>query len=156
VKTLGLVAYPDGDVKLEPVNRPKLGDNRYAPHDVLCEVRYCGICGSGVHRWKVDKTGIKSVPRKVVIGHEIVSVVKDVGVEVTRVKPGDRVGHEIVTSFCSYCKPCREGRYNICLQRTPMDGRTHCVTGGGFTRHAGWPEQQLHRLPNAIGRRRQC
>lgn len=153
MKTLGLVAYPDGEVKLETVEPPELGENPYAPHDVLCEVQYCGICGSDVHRWKSDKTGVKSVPSKVVIGHEIVSVVKDVGSQVTKVKPGDRVVHEIVTSFCGYCKTCREGRFNICLERQPMEGRAHFVTGGGFTKYVVWPEQQLHPLPGNIDTR---
>src|SRR5665647_2191298 len=72
----GLVAYPNGDIKLEEVPVPTLGDNPYAPHDVLLEVQYCGICGSDIHKWKADKKGVKTSPKKVVVGHEIVSVVK--------------------------------------------------------------------------------
>ncbi|KJS81173.1 MAG: hypothetical protein JM58_17665 [Peptococcaceae bacterium BICA1-8] len=143
----GLVAYPNGEIKLEQVPVPKLGENPYAPHDVLVEVKYCGICGSDIHRWKADKTGVKTSPRKVVVGHEIVSVVKEVGSKVTRVKPGDRVVHEIITFYCGHCPNCREGRYNICNTLEPMEGRAHFVTGGGFAKYTVWPEQQLHKLP---------
>ena len=46
-----LVSHPSGELKLEEVPVPELGSNRYAPHDVLCEVEYCGICGSDIHKW---------------------------------------------------------------------------------------------------------
>jgi 2-desacetyl-2-hydroxyethyl bacteriochlorophyllide A dehydrogenase len=151
MKTMvGLVSYPGGEIRLEEVPVPELGKNRFAPHDVLVEVTYCGICGSDIHRWKADKTGVKTVSKKVVVGHEIVSVVREVGEKVTRVKPGDRVVHEIVTFYCGYCPACREGRYNICNVIPPMEGRAHFVTGGGFARYTMWPEQQLHKLPDVI------
>lgn len=146
----GIVAYPNGDIRLENTEVPELGKNPYAPHDVLCEVQYCGICGSDVHRWKADKTGVKTSPRRVVVGHEIVSIVKAVGSAVTTVKPGDRVVHEIVTFYCGHCKNCNDGRYNICLNIPPMEGRAHFVTGGGFAKYTVWPEYQLHKLPDSI------
>lgn len=149
----GIVAYPNGDLKLEEVDVPQLGKNPYAPHDVLCEVEYCGICGSDIHRWKADKTGVKTSPRKVVVGHEIVSVVKEIGPAVTTVKPGDRVVHEIVTFYCGHCPACLEGKFNICNTIPPMEGRAHFVTGGGFAKYTVWPEFQLHKLPDHISPR---
>ncbi len=145
-----LVSHPSGDLKLEEVPVPELGHNRYAPHDVLCEVEYCGICGSDIHKWGADKTGVKTTSRAVVAGHEIVSVVKAVGKEVTTVKPGERVVHEIVTMYCGRCPACLEGRFNICNTLPPMEGRAHFVTGGGFATYTVWPEWQLHVLPDAI------
>ena len=115
-----IVAYPDGQMKLEDFRVPELGKNPYAPHDVLCQVEYCGICGSDIHRWKEDKKGVKTSPRRMVAGHEIVSRVIAVGEKVTTVKVGDRVVHEIVTNFCGHCPACREGRYNICNVLPPM------------------------------------
>jgi len=64
----GLVSHPNGDLALSEVPVPKIGENVYAPRDVLLEVKYCGICGSDIHRWKADKTGVKFAPRKVVSG----------------------------------------------------------------------------------------
>ena len=146
----GLVAYPSGKLELETVPVPELGKNPYAPHDVLCEVQYCGICGSDIHNWKGDKKGVQTSPHKVVVGHEIVSIVKEVGPAVTTVKPGDRVVHEIVTFYCGHCPACLEGRYNICNTILPMEGRAHFVTGGGFAKYTVWPEYQLHVLPDSI------
>ena len=146
----GIIAYPNGDLELETVPVPTLGNNPYAPHDVLCEVEYCGICGSDIHRWNADKTGVKTSPRKVVVGHEIVSVVKEIGPAVKNVKVGDRVIHEIVTFYCGRCPNCLEGKFNICNTIAPMEGRAHFVTGGGFAKYTVWPEFQLHKLPDNI------
>lgn len=148
-----VVQHPDGSIKLEDVRIPELGSNPFAPHDVLCEVEYTGICGSDIHKWIAtdeDKAGMKNPPNPVVAGHEIVSKVKEIGEKVTHVKPGDRVVHEIVTFYCGHCPACLEGRFNICNTITPMQGRAHYVTGGGFARYTIWPEQQLHVLPDGI------
>jgi L-iditol 2-dehydrogenase len=146
----GLVGYPSGDIRLEEVAVPKIGDNPYSPHDVLVEVQYCGICGSDIHRWKADKTGVKTAPRKIVMGHEIVSVVKEIGPLVKTVSPGDRVVHEIVTFYCGHCPNCLQGKFNICNTLPPMEGRAHFVTGGGFAKYTVWPDRQLHKLPETI------
>lgn len=153
-KMTGLVQHPDGEMRLQEVPVPQLGSNPFAPNDVLVEVQYCGICGSDIHKWLTsDKKGLKNPPKPVVAGHEIVSVVKEIGPEVTRVKPGDRVVHEIVTFYCGHCAACREGRYNICNNLAPMEGRAHYMTGGAFAPYTVWPEQQLHKLPDSIGSR---
>ena len=149
----GLVLSPDGSVALKEVPIPILGNNRFSPHDVLVEVEYCGICGSDIHKWVSGAKGVKNPGREVVGGHEIVSTVKEVGSEVTRVRPGDRVVHEIVTFYCGHCPACREGRYNICNTIPPMEGRAHYVTGGGFARYTVWPERQLHVLPDSVSSR---
>ena len=151
-----VVSHPDGAIRLEEVPVPDLGDNPFAPFDVLCEVEYTGICGSDIHKWLAtdeEKEDVKNPPAPVVAGHEIVSVVKAVGDEVTAVKPGDRVVHEIVTFYCGHCPACREGRFNICNTIPPMQGRAHYVTGGGFAKYTMWPERQLHVLPDGIGSR---
>jgi len=146
----GLVSYPNGEIKLESVPVPKIGDNPYSPEDCLIEVEYCGICGSDIHKWNEDKTGVKMSPRKVVMGHEIVGKIIETGAKVNRFKAGDRVVCEIVTFYCGYCAACREGRYNICNTLAPMEGRAHYVTGGGFAKYTVWPQKQLHKLPDNI------
>lgn len=146
----GLVAYPNGEIKLEEVPVPKLGDNPYAPDDVLIEVEYCGICGSDIHKWKADKTGVQTSPRKVVVGHELCGIVKEAGPAVKNIKVGDRVICEIVTFYCGRCVNCKEGRFHICNTLPPMEGRAHFVTGGGFAKYTVWPAKHCHKLPDNI------
>lgn len=151
---LGLVTYPNGDIKLEKVPVPRLDGNPYSPKDVIIEVEYCGICGSDIHKWgSKDKKDIKNPPKKVVQGHEIVGIVKEIGKDVTKFVPGDRVVCEIVTFYCGHCPACLEGRFNICNTLEPMAGRAHYVTGGGFAKYTVWPEQQLHKIPDNISSR---
>ena len=106
----GLVFFPDGDIRLEEVPVPRIGDNPFSPRDVLVEVEACGICGSDIHKWLSEKADVKNPARPVVGGHEIVSVVRSVGPEVKTVKPGDRVVHEIVTFYCGTCPACKRAR----------------------------------------------
>ncbi|MBW2148413.1 MAG: alcohol dehydrogenase catalytic domain-containing protein [Deltaproteobacteria bacterium] len=56
MKTMkGLVSCPAGELRLDDVPVPRVGENPFAPNDVVLEVLYCGICGSDIHRWKADK-----------------------------------------------------------------------------------------------------
>ena len=59
-----VVQHPDVSIKLEDARIPELGNNPFAPHDVLCEVEYTGICGSDIHKWIAtdeDKAVMKSL-----------------------------------------------------------------------------------------------
>src|SRR5689334_23293465 len=59
------------------------------PHDVLIQIRYCGVCHTDIHFVRND-WGISIYP--MIPGHEIVGVVSDVGAEVQKFKPGDIAG----------------------------------------------------------------
>ena len=147
----GLVLFSDGSYALKEMPEPELGRNVYAPHDVLIEVAYCGICGSDVHKWEdSDKKGVSSPTSAVVTGHEIVGTVKAVGREVTDVKVGDRVVCELVTFYCGRCINCKTGRINICCNMPSMQQRAHYVTGGGYARNTVWPAKHVHVLPPGI------
>lgn len=96
----GLVLYPDGQFRLQEVLEPKIVQNPFAPHDVLIEVAYCGICGSDIHKWKekeIDRKGVKGPSKAIVSGHEMSGTVMEFGSAVTDFKPGDWLGGEIVT-----------------------------------------------------------
>lgn len=72
-----------GQFSLDPeMPRPKLGET-----DVLVKVRFCGICGSDLHLYQ--NTG--HAEKTPVLGHEISGRVEEIGKQVTKVKPGDRV-----------------------------------------------------------------
>jgi L-iditol 2-dehydrogenase len=147
----GLVLYPDGSYKLQDVPEPKIGQNVYAPKDVIIEVEYCGICGSDIHKWlDTDKEGIKGPSKATVTGHEITGVIVDKGPEVENVQIGDRVVCEIVVFYCGQCINCKQGRINICANMKAADQRAHYVTGGGFAKYVAWPADHVHKLPDSI------
>ena len=63
---------------LENVPEPKVGIN-----DVLIRVHKTGICGTDVHIYKWDSWAAKTIPVPMVIGHEFVGEIVEVGSNVS-------------------------------------------------------------------------
>ena len=101
-----LVFHGIGDARLEERPLPRL----QAPTDALVRVTLSSICTSDLHILN------GSVPRArpgVILGHEFVGEVAEVGTEVRRVRPGQRVSVNVET-FCGQCFFCRQGFVNNC------------------------------------------
>lgn len=127
-----IVFHGPHDVRVETVPDPTLRDRRAA----LVRVTRASICGSDLHL--VHGT-VPSEPG-VVIGHEAVGVVEEVGAEVRRVRKGDRVIVPGVVG-CGDCEPCRRGYPVGCvtfLQK--VYGFSHELPGG---------QAELIAVPNA-------
>lgn len=93
---------------LEDVPVPTIGIN-----DVLIRVRYTGICGTDVHIYHWDEWAQKTIPVPMVIGHEFVGEIVEVGSNVNDFHPGDIVsgeGHVV----CGRCRNCLAGRRHLC------------------------------------------
>jgi len=59
-----------------------------APHEVMVEIKVCGICTSELDMWEGKAKGLE-FPR--FIGHEVAGIVTEVGADVTSVSSGDHV-----------------------------------------------------------------
>ena len=95
---------------LEDVPVPQIGIN-----DVLIEVLRTGICGTDVHIYNWDAWAQKTVPVPLVIGHEFVGRIVEVGSNVKDFHPGDVVsgeGHVV----CGRCRNCLAGRRHLCME----------------------------------------
>ncbi|MBI5084411.1 MAG: L-threonine 3-dehydrogenase [Acidobacteria bacterium] len=93
---------------LEDVPEPQIGIN-----DVLIRVLKTGICGTDLHIYNWDDWAKKTIPVPMVVGHEFVGRVVDVGSNVTDFKAGDLVsgeGHVV----CGRCRNCMAGRRHLC------------------------------------------
>ncbi len=93
---------------LEDVPEPKVGVN-----DVLIKVDRTGICGTDVHIYKWDEWAKKTIPVPMVVGHEFVGEVVEVGSNVLDFHPGEVVsgeGHVV----CGRCRNCLAGRRHLC------------------------------------------
>lgn len=108
--------------------------------EVLLRVKACGICGSDVGAYK---TGMYEPG--IVIGHEIVAEVMEVGPEVEGWAPGDRVTVNGVIP-CGRCYFCRHGRPSLC-EEVLMPGVN---MNGGMATHMKAPAKGLHRLPDSV------
>ena len=96
------------DLRLQDETPRALG-----PTDVLLRLGAGGICGSDLHYYKEGRVGAFVVREPLVPGHEASGVVDQVGAQVTRVKPGDRVAIN-PSHACGRCDYCRGGRGNLC------------------------------------------
>jgi threonine 3-dehydrogenase len=93
---------------LVDVEVPKIGIN-----DVLIRVHRTGICGTDLHIYQWDDWAQKTIPVPLVIGHEFVGEIVEVGSNVVDFYPGDTVsgeGHVV----CGRCRNCLAGRRHLC------------------------------------------
>jgi threonine 3-dehydrogenase len=93
---------------LEEVPEPRIDIN-----DVKIRVLATGICGTDLHIYEWDAWAQKTIPVPLVIGHEFVGEIVEVGSNVTDFHPGDIVsgeGHVV----CGRCRNCLAGRRHLC------------------------------------------
>jgi threonine 3-dehydrogenase len=110
MKTMKALVKKKADVGLwlDEVPVPEIGIN-----DVLVQILRTGICGTDVHIYNWDAWSQKTVPVPMVIGHEFVGRVVDVGSNVKDFQRGDIVsgeGHVV----CGRCRNCLAGRRHLC------------------------------------------
>jgi threonine 3-dehydrogenase len=82
-------------------------------NDVLIRVHRTGICGTDLHIEAWDPWAAKTIRPPLVIGHEFVGEVVEVGSNVIGFAPGDLVsgeGHVV----CGRCRHCLAGQRHLC------------------------------------------
>jgi S-(hydroxymethyl)glutathione dehydrogenase/alcohol dehydrogenase len=78
-----VVFHKMGDISVDNVDDPRIEQ----PDDIILRITTTAICGSDLHIYD----GFIPQLRDMVLGHEFMGVVEEVGPAVTRVKKGDRV-----------------------------------------------------------------
>ena len=99
---------PNEGLDLESVPEPKT-----RPSDVLIKVSHTGICGTDLHIYKWDDWARKTVPVSLVVGHEFVGEIVEIGEDVKDFSVGEIVsgeGHVV----CGHCRNCMAGRRHLC------------------------------------------
>jgi len=93
---------------MEDVPEPRIGIN-----DVLIRVKRASICGTDVHIYNWDDWAQRTIAVPMVIGHEFVGEIVEVGSNVSDFFPGQIVsgeGHVV----CGRCRNCLAGRRQLC------------------------------------------
>jgi L-idonate 5-dehydrogenase len=72
-----------------------------------------GICGSDMHYFRHGRTGDFVVESPLVLGHEIAGEIVEIAAKATDLEVGDRVAVN-PSRWCGHCRPCKEGRPNLC------------------------------------------
>jgi (R,R)-butanediol dehydrogenase / meso-butanediol dehydrogenase / diacetyl reductase len=105
------VLHAVGELRVDekPVPEPR-------PGEVLIRVAVCGVCGSDATEFG---RGLVLAQPPVTLGHEFTGTVEAVGAGVS----SPAVGATVVCGAgvaCGECKPCREGRTNLCRSYTTL------------------------------------
>ncbi|MFN3209477.1 MAG: L-threonine 3-dehydrogenase [Roseovarius sp.] len=131
---------PEPGLWMEHVPVPEPG-----PSDVLIRVRKSAICGTDVHIWKWDEFSAKTVPVPMVVGHEFVGEIVDMGPAATKYRIGQRVsgeGHIV----CGACRNCRAGRGHLCRNTKGVGVNRP----GSFAEYLCIPEANVVPIPEDI------
>ena len=131
--------------KLEVVTRrfPPL-----QPSEAIVRVEFAGVCGTDIALFSGDYP----VPLPLVLGHEMVGEVVEVGSEDCRTWIGKRVTAEINNTCRAYnreafCAACRRGLSNHCIERTVVGIINY---DGAYAQYVRVPILNLHSLPDTI------
>ncbi|MDR1519217.1 MAG: zinc-binding dehydrogenase [Planctomycetota bacterium] len=139
MKALVKYAAGPGNMEIREVPEPEAG-----PGQAKIEVREAGICGSDLHIYHSDIAIPVRPP--VTVGHEFSGVIAAVGEGVEGWKPGDRVVSETAYHYCGICDYCREGFYNLCVERRTLG----YWFNGVFAAYTAVPAARLHRIPDNV------
>src|SRR5215218_9094295 len=137
---LALVKVDAGPgLRLKEVPKPEIGIN-----DVLVRVRKTGICGTDLHIESWDAWAARTIVPPLVVGHEFVGEVVEVGSNVADFERGDIVSGEGHVT-CGLCRHCLAGRRHLCAHPVGLGvGRD-----GAFAELVSLPMTNVwHHAPN--------
>ncbi len=139
MKALVKYAAGPGNMEIREIPEPtaKAGE-------IKIKVAEAGICGSDLHIYHSDIAIPVNPP--VVTGHEFSGSIAQVGEGVTGFHVGDRVVSETAYHYCGVCHFCREGFYNLCLERKTL-GYWY---NGVFTDYVVVPGGRVHKIPDNV------
>lgn len=119
---------------------PKIGHN-----DLLIKIRKTAICGTDVHIYNWDKWSQQTIPVPMIVGHEYVGEVVEIGQDVRGFKIGDRVSGEGHIT-CGHCRNCRAGRTHLCRNTLGVGVNRQ----GSFAEYLVLPAFNAFKIPHDI------
>ena len=108
------------------------------PTDAIVRITTANICGSDLHPYE----GRAQLDAGMVLGHENMGIVEEVGAAVERIAVGDRVSVPFNVA-CGTCRNCDEGWTNACLRANPSG---HPTAGYGYPKMGPYWGGQAERL----------
>ncbi|HDG98144.1 MAG TPA: alcohol dehydrogenase [Desulfobacterales bacterium] len=127
----------------QPLELVDLPEPKPGQGEVLLKVLTCGVCHT-----ELDEIEGRTPPPRfpMVLGHQVVGKVEELGPGASRFKIGDRVGVGWIYSACGHCEYCRRGDENLCeqFQATGRDAN------GGYAEYMVVPEGFAHPIPEVF------
>ena len=101
-------AHAEKGIWMQDMPEPTVGIN-----DVKIKIKKTAICGTDLHIYKWDEWSQKTINTPMIIGHEYVGVISEMGDGVKHLEIGDRVTGEGHIA-CGHCRNCRRGKLHVC------------------------------------------
>ena len=120
--------------------KPTMGHN-----DLLIKIRKTAICGTDMHIYNWDDWAQATIPVPMVVGHEYVGEVVNMGQEVRGFSIGDRVSGEGHIT-CNHCRNCRAGRVHLCRNTVGVGVNRE----GSFAEYLVIPAYNAFKIPDNI------
>ncbi len=108
--------------------------------EVLIQVKTCGVCRTDLHIVEGD---LPSPKFPLILGHQVVGIIKEKGKKVTKYSIGDRVGIPWFGGCCDVCEFCVSGRENLCDHGV----FTGYLRQGGYAEYCVAKEDALLQIP---------
>ncbi|OGT53858.1 MAG: L-threonine 3-dehydrogenase [Gammaproteobacteria bacterium RIFCSPHIGHO2_12_FULL_42_13] len=112
---------------------------------ILIKIKKTAICGSDLHSYNWDAWAQKTIPVPLVLGHEFMGEIAEVGEGVQQFKVGDRVSGEGHIT-CGHCRNCRAGNRHLCRETKGIG----CQIQGAFAEFLCMPAENVYKLPDDI------
>lgn len=125
---------------LQEVPQPEIKAN-----EVKIRVRKSAICGTDVHIYKWDEWARKTIPIPMIVGHEFMGEIVEVGSLVKELSVGDRISAEGHIT-CGSCISCKTGKRYLCMNRKGFGVNQT----GIFAEYAALPAENIVKLPSTI------
>jgi len=111
--------------------------------EVLIRVSTCGVCHT-----ELDEIEGRTPPSKLpmILGHQVVGRVVEVGENVESVKVNQRVGVAWIFSACGICQFCLRGEENLCADFKATGRDVH----GGYAEYVAALADYVHPIPDNI------
>ena len=132
--------YPQKGLWLEDVEEPKCLAN-----DVKIKIHKTAICGTDLHIYNWDEWSQQTIVPPLVIGHEYVGEIVEMGANVENYKIGDLVsgeGHIV----CGKCRNCLSGNGHLCKDTIGVGVNRD----GAFAEYLVIPQQNVRKCENGI------
>jgi propanol-preferring alcohol dehydrogenase len=115
-------------IEERPLRLTEVPTSRAKDNEIRIKIQVCGVCRTDIHIAEGDLCLRKS---PLILGHEVVGIVDEIGNDVKKFKIGDKAGVCWLNRTCGTCKYCRSGKENYC----PDIKSTGWDEDGGFAEY---------------------
>jgi propanol-preferring alcohol dehydrogenase len=129
-------------IETRPLKMIEMPIPKIEEKEILVKISVCGICHT-----ELDEIEGRLNPKlPIILGHQIIGKVEDLGKKVTKFKIGDRIGIAWINSACGNCSFCEEGSENLC----PNFQATGCDAHGGYAEYTKIQQDFAYPIPENL------